>query len=991
MSINRDEALRAKDIAEGIMKKADFTAARRLVLRAQKLDSSLENISHMMMVCDVHCVAAEKLSGNEMDWYGILQVEQKADDISIKKQYKKLAFLLHPDKNKLPGAEAAFKLIGEAQRILLDKEKRSLHDMKRRVMNRPAQAPAPAYRPQQAPTYNTQPVFWTNHNNEDNFTGFRPENQQQKQKAQAQPSGFCSRSFWTACQFCHMKYEYARAHINKNVTCLNCKRQFTTYEVPGQGAPGAKSSLQTTFRFPQQNSVPTQGTCNARQKHPEDSTLHFFRKESFPMSGCTAKGMGQATYGFPEQKNFPNQNPFNVEQKLPQTSSSYCSVKDIPVSGCTVKVGAGNVNRIRKRKKVVESSESSDNESSSDSEEDRIEENGDVVAGQGLGSVGGQQPRRSVRNKRQVSYNENVSDDDGNFENLNQEGSKENGDAEGKEESGSQKQSCEKDGSSSETLPNGKNRSKKSKEKENCQAGASAGNSEYHEVEKISVSRDSKKGSSSESLEEPKLLEYPDPDFNDFDALRKEGNFVVGQIWAVYDTHDGMPRFYACIKKVFTSGFKLSITWLEADPDDDNGISWVNAQLPITVGKFSCGATENTVDSLMFSHVLHHVERNKKPPSYRVLPRKGETWSIFKNWDISWSAYPNSHRQYEYKFVEVLSEYSEAAGVSVALLYKLKGFSCVFCRAEKSGSDVLQILPHELYRFSHSVPSFRLTGKERKGVPEGSYELDPAALPLNTEGISVSVPSNAPAAPVESKQTPTTLDNRPSASNSDCIVFPKTRFKNFEADKLKGKFKVGQTWSLYSKEDGFPKYYAKIEKVSLRKLQICWLESKSLPAKVKEWRDRKMPICCGTFRLKTPLHTLTDVSALSHQIESGKGIEITIIPKNGQVWAMYRKWSDRIKVSDLKEWEYDVVEVLDVNETEIEVMLLERVKGFDTVFKEAVERGDGEVRKTFPISELLRFSHQVPEHRLTEERCGSLRGGIELDPKALPRNLFSSR
>lgn len=37
--------------------------------------------------------------GTEMDWYGILQVEQAADDAIIKKQYQ-LAPLLHPDENK---------------------------------------------------------------------------------------------------------------------------------------------------------------------------------------------------------------------------------------------------------------------------------------------------------------------------------------------------------------------------------------------------------------------------------------------------------------------------------------------------------------------------------------------------------------------------------------------------------------------------------------------------------------------------------------------------------------------------------------------------------------------------------------------------------------------------------------------------------------------------------------------------------------------------
>ncbi|RVW85996.1 Pumilio-like 5 [Vitis vinifera] len=62
-------------------------------------------------------------SRTEMDWYGILQVEQAADDAIIRKRYQKLALLLHPNKNKFVGAEAAFKLIGEENRILSDQGK----------------------------------------------------------------------------------------------------------------------------------------------------------------------------------------------------------------------------------------------------------------------------------------------------------------------------------------------------------------------------------------------------------------------------------------------------------------------------------------------------------------------------------------------------------------------------------------------------------------------------------------------------------------------------------------------------------------------------------------------------------------------------------------------------------------------------------------------------------------------------------------------------
>jgi DnaJ-class molecular chaperone len=60
----------------------------------------------MLTVCDIHCAAGTKVNG-EIDWYGILQVVFTNDDTVIKKQYRKLTLLLHPDKNKFAGAEAA--------------------------------------------------------------------------------------------------------------------------------------------------------------------------------------------------------------------------------------------------------------------------------------------------------------------------------------------------------------------------------------------------------------------------------------------------------------------------------------------------------------------------------------------------------------------------------------------------------------------------------------------------------------------------------------------------------------------------------------------------------------------------------------------------------------------------------------------------------------------------------------------------------------------
>ncbi|KAK1383793.1 J domain-containing protein [Heracleum sosnowskyi] len=106
--------------------------------------SSEENIAQLVSVCEVHCSAQTNRVASEKDWYAILQIGRIVDESTIKRQYRKLALLLHPDKNKVVGAEAAFKLIGEANAFLLDPEKKSLYDRRHRAFKRNVVPRSPA-------------------------------------------------------------------------------------------------------------------------------------------------------------------------------------------------------------------------------------------------------------------------------------------------------------------------------------------------------------------------------------------------------------------------------------------------------------------------------------------------------------------------------------------------------------------------------------------------------------------------------------------------------------------------------------------------------------------------------------------------------------------------------------------------------------------------------------------------------------------------------
>ncbi|HEY4101286.1 MAG TPA: molecular chaperone DnaJ [Gemmatimonadales bacterium] len=62
------------------------------------------------------------------DLYAVLEVSREVTDDDIKKSYRRLAMLYHPDRNSAPDAEARFKEIAEAYQVLSDPDKRAHYD-----------------------------------------------------------------------------------------------------------------------------------------------------------------------------------------------------------------------------------------------------------------------------------------------------------------------------------------------------------------------------------------------------------------------------------------------------------------------------------------------------------------------------------------------------------------------------------------------------------------------------------------------------------------------------------------------------------------------------------------------------------------------------------------------------------------------------------------------------------------------------------------------
>lgn len=218
MECNKDDAVRAKDIADRKFMERDYAGAKRFALKAQSLYPGLEGLTQMLTIFDVHLCAENKISG-EADWYGILGVNPWDNDELIRKQYRKLALMLHPDKNKSLGADGAFKLVSEAWSLLSDKSKRQAYNQRRnsRVSD------------QKTPGTSTYPSAASHRNGTyfDNIgSNAKTQHTSTRGNATSVPSNRKADTFWTICSRCKTHYEYLRIYLNHNLLCPNCHQAF---------------------------------------------------------------------------------------------------------------------------------------------------------------------------------------------------------------------------------------------------------------------------------------------------------------------------------------------------------------------------------------------------------------------------------------------------------------------------------------------------------------------------------------------------------------------------------------------------------------------------------------------------------------------------------------------------------------------------------------------------------------------------------------------
>ncbi|KAE8698171.1 putative protein phosphatase 2C 76-like isoform X1 [Hibiscus syriacus] len=657
MECNKDEAIRAKEIAERKVKEKDYAGAKKFALKSQNLFPDLDGIAQMLTTLDVY-ISAENKVGGEADWYGVLGVSPSADDDMVRKQYRKLALMLHPDKNKFVGADGAFKIVSEAWSLLSDQAKRLAYNQ--RINSRGTQHKFYS----QSGVSSMPPRTNGSHSSSSNVaSNARTQNNNSRVGQNSFPPNKKPATFWTVCNRCKTQYEYLRVYLNQTLLCPTCQVAFLALEkVPpnvyqssnrcnqqqqASGHHGVNNNQfnhGTNYSRSQSDGLAQEKLRREREEALKAERLVKKRKDDNYVNGCAG--------------NMATQMPMGNGPGLGNTSES----RNLFGMGGTYGY-SGNYNKYISERELSP----------------LVIRN--MLMDKALGVI-----REKLKAWSSVTETKN-------------------GDK-----------------------VKGKVREKENKKQRSMANGDGCDTNKVHQGKQplpTSTTDESDRGTM------PLSINVPDPDFHNFDFDRSESSFEDDQVWAAYDADDGMPRFYARVHKVISlKPFKMKISWLNSRSNSEFGeLDWIGSGFSKTCGEFRRGRHEISETLNSFSHKVQYTKGARGV--IRIYPMKGDVWALYRNWSPDWNEHTPDDVRHKYDMVEVLDDYNEEQGVSVVPLTKVSSFRTVF-QKHMDPMEVRRIPKEEMFRFSHQVPNYLLTGQEvAVNAPTGCQDLDPAATPLD--------------------------------------------------------------------------------------------------------------------------------------------------------------------------------------------------------------------------------------------------------------------
>lgn len=771
------------EIAERKLSESDVDGARKFAGKARSLYPALAGLPQLAATLDVHAAARRAIDG-EPDWYGVLGLDPSADDDAIRRSYRRLALLLHPDKNRAAGADGAFKILSEAWSVLSDKAKRFAYDLKRNSMassnGKSAAAAAAGGRqngfhgfPGTHRDYNARDwrrasaCPYQNANGGGDWRGvaaahgvhtsaYAPRDYNAGDWRGAADANYAPATprttFWTQCGACQMKYEYLIRYLNQQILCPSpgCRKPFVAIEIPPPPVDGHR--------------LPDSQAFFEAQQYPYRMRNHGYASVRGPTSAPNAGSTSFSGTHLPPKfgSSFGTLPKFVSDRGAPAPASYAPQASGVfePLirhrkrgrreGAAAVQEEYGE--RIQMSKKARSGSVRMSADVSTPGtdwmEKRKVDEGGiNKKVSEGASQAAFANSRGVVTGSTSGLQKGPLDRVRGNFSLINRfNGLRDLSPLElrnmlihkAKKEIRKKLDEwrVEKELSDGRKSLQGEVKEKYGKVQKAPASGAKTSPVKHREhvdgKDRVRLEKTSHSISNVESEVEnfvPMQMLVTDPDFYNFDKDRTEDSFGNNQVWAAYDDDDGMPRYYALIHTVISlKPFKMHISWLGSKSNQELGpMCWVGSGFPKTCGHLRIG--KSVVDDSLnaFSHKMKWTKGARG--LIQIYPLKGDVWALYRNWSPDWNESTPDEIIHSYDMVEVTEDYRDELGVTVAPLIKVCGFKTVF-QKHPDPRKLWTIPREEMFRFSHQVPAHLLTGQEGVNAPKGCWELDPASTPL---------------------------------------------------------------------------------------------------------------------------------------------------------------------------------------------------------------------------------------------------------------------
>ncbi|CAI9755320.1 unnamed protein product [Fraxinus pennsylvanica] len=687
-----EEALFLKNLAENKYSSKRLKSAIKYAKRAYELYPTLDGLSEMLTAFQIIQTAAktnfetapERDSLSPPDYYKILQVERFAHINTIKKQYKKLALTLHPDKNPFAASEEAFKLVAEAVRVLSDKIRRKEFDMRLRIA---------------------------------------------MQSEAGEGAEGIEEMFWTACSNCMLLHQFEKKYLGHNLMCPRCKKSFQAVEVLENCENEEKLGVEKNIE--KNGATQTRVSVRIRERVKKGGKLGDLDKGGF---GGKKIAEVLERSGRKVKKNVGGNGglAINFRSKRGEKFRNIGGRDTRGNDGLTLK----SVEKVGNLKKIGESSNSDGGlirELLSTKVGGKVRDRNEEMRSIEVEVVESQRAKRAkVREEEmmtlaqmQMLVKRKADEEKLKLDDVNERPDVDEEKLKATEKEGEKDKLIlmEKDGQKENEIVNlSKKRVRRRISKDNCM--------NIVKIRALESTVDLEiEGLRTSTKDDLEIMPVEDSDFYDFDKDRRGRSFKKGQVWAVYDDDDGMPRHYALIDEIVSvNPFEVTISWL--DFQNNGNEVWtgsVKTGFHVSCGRFKVSRKTSVKYLNMFSHAVD-CERAARE-LYRIYPKKGSVWALYNENTLNAEGMNQGVMDKPcFDVVVCLTSFSDVYGLSIGYLEKVHGFRTIFKRREIGATAIRLLEKDDIKLFSHQIPARKLSGDEASGLPKDCWELDPASL-----------------------------------------------------------------------------------------------------------------------------------------------------------------------------------------------------------------------------------------------------------------------